>query len=205
MFGTTTGINNVVEAALGHSSIGLLLGAPLFQGNVMQIDYPGRKLRLISRDVVNLHKIKNIPMVEQRGSGMPLVEVTLNGQRTWLVLDTGNAGGIMIERSLAEGLGLANSDNQVHQASDISKTVKLESTRIDEVVFGPYTLENMLVSFNAEGSNIDLNNQYKTTGTRIRGKKVEGLIGYEVLKHFVITMDYQRAYLHAGLPEQDSE
>lgn len=201
IFGTTMKIDNVVEVSLGHSSKGLLLGAALFQGNVMQIDYPNKKMRLISRDSVNLHEIKNVPMVEQRGSGRPLVEVSLNGRKTWLVLDTGNAGGIMIERSLAEGLDLANTSNQVHKSSGMNKSGNMETTRIDKVVFGPYTLENTLVSFNAEGSNINLNNQFKTTGTRIRGKKVEGLIGYEVLKHFVITMDYGRGYLHAALPE----
>ncbi len=205
IFGVTMELDNVAEISLGHNSKGLLLGAPLFNGNIIQIDYPGHKLRLISRELINLRELKNVTMVEQRGSGMPLVQVKLNGRNVWLILDTGNSGGIMIERSLAEGLGLTNARNEVRINGGATKMANVEHTRVKEVEFGPFTLENVLVSFNAEGSSINLNNQYSETGSRIKGKRVVGLIGYDVLKHFVLTMDYGRGQMHVGLPAQDSE
>ena len=205
IFGVTMELDNVAEISLGHNSKGLLLGAPLFVGNIVQIDYPSHKLRLISRELINLRELKNVPMVDQRGSGMPLVQVKLNGRNVWLILDTGNSGGIMIERSLAKGLGLTNPRNEVRINGGATQMGNVEHTRVNEVVFGPFTLENVLVSFNAEGSSINLNNQYSETGSRIKGKRVVGLIGYDVLKHFVLTMDYGRGQMHIGVPAQDNE
>ena len=205
IFGTTMEFDNVVELNLGHNSKGLLLGSPLFQGNIMQINYPEQKLRLINRDLLKLSELENIRMTEQGGSGMPLVQVKLNGRTAWLILDTGNAGGIMIERGLADGLGLTNDSNAVNLSGGATTMSSVESTRIEEVEFGPFTLENVLVSFNAEGSSINLKSQYEETGSHIKGKKVRGLIGYDVLKHFVLTMDYGRGQMHVGLPAEDSE
>lgn len=201
IFGSTMELDGVIEMSLGHHSRGLLLGAPLFYGNIMQIDYPNNQLRLITRDAMDLADFKNIPMVDQRGTGMPLVEVALNGRKVWLVLDTGNSGGIIIERTLAESFDFVDAKNEVSGAAGATRESRIESLRIKEVVFGPYTLENVLVSFNAQGSGINLKNQFTVTGSRVKGKRVVGLIGYDVLKHFILTMDYGRGHMHVGLPE----
>lgn len=41
-------------------------------------------------------------MLSQRGSGVPIVKIRLNNEEdVWLLLDTGNSGGVMLERSVA--------------------------------------------------------------------------------------------------------
>ena len=67
--------------------------------------------------------------------------------------------------------------------------------------FGPFELENVLVTIPAEGKNSYLDSQYEKTGSRLKGKKVQGIIGYDVLKHFLITVDYKGGHAHIGLPE----
>lgn len=202
LFGSETTFDQVVGLALGHHSRGLLLGAPLFYGNIMQIDYPGKRLRLVTRDSMELAEFTNIRMVDQKGSGMPIVQVTVEGKNIWLILDTGNSAGVVIERTLARDMGLIKQENGITGAQGATKRIHVESTRVSQMQFGPYTLENVLVSFNAEGNSIRLKNQYSQTGTRINGKRVSGLIGYDVLKHFVLTMDYARGQMHVGLPEE---
>ncbi|MCU7556024.1 pepsin/retropepsin-like aspartic protease family protein [Alteromonas sp. ASW11-19] len=201
LFETETSFDQVVELSLGHHSKGLLLGSPLFYGNIMQIDYPAQRLRIVNREAMDLGEFQNIDIVDQRGSGMPLVKVTINGRSVWLILDTGNSGGVLIERTLAESLDLISDQNAVEGAMGATRTSYLESTRVKEVVFGPYTLENVLVSFNTEGNRLNIRNQFSKTGSRIKGKRVSGLIGYDILKHFILTMDYGRGQMHVGLPE----
>ncbi|WP_018983060.1 aspartyl protease family protein [Salinimonas chungwhensis] len=203
LFDSETSFDQVIGLSLGHHTTGLLLGAPLFYGNIMQIDYPAKRLRIITRDAMTLSEFENINIVDQRGSGMPLVNVNINGKSVWLILDTGNSGGILIERSLAEELALITNNNAVTGAMGATRSAYIESTRVDNVTFGPYTLENVLISFNAEGNSINLKSQYSRTGTRIKGKRVAGLIGYDILKHFILTMDYGRGQMHVGLEQSD--
>lgn len=201
LFDTQTSFDEVVELSMGHHSKGLLLGSPMFYGNIMQIDYPAQRLRIVTREAMDLGQFQNIDIVDQRGSGMPLVKVTINDRSVWLILDTGNSGGILIERGFAEALEITSEENQVEGAMGVTRTASIESTRVEKVVFGPYTLENVLVSFNTEDSRLNIRNQFSKTGSRISGKRVSGLIGYDILKHFILTMDYGRGQMHVGLPE----
>ena len=47
-----------------------------------------------------------------------------------------------------------------------------------------------------------LESQYERTGSRIGGKRVVGLIGYDLLKDFVVTLDYRYGKLHIALPQK---
>lgn len=72
------------------------------------------------------------------------------------------------------------------------------------MTIGPYTLENVRVSVPAEGGKVNLQ-QYRpddwSTGTKIkRSKAADGILGYEILKHFVVTIDYKRSLLNLDVP-----
>lgn len=71
----------------------------------------------------------------------------------------------------------------------------------DVVKFGPYEIGDVKVSFPAEGQKTNLESQYERTGSRIGGKRVVGLIGYDLLKDFVVTLDYRYGKLHIALPQ----
>jgi len=60
----------------------------------------------------------------------------------------------------------------------------------------------VLVTIPAEGESSNLESQYQKTGSRIKGQKIQGLIGYDVLKHFLITIDHRSGHAHIGLPDE---
>ncbi len=204
LFGFETQIDGLVAAQLGFHTNGLLLGAGFFDKFIVQLDYPNSRMRLITRDSLDLGKVENIKMRAQRGTGRPVVRVKLSEERSaWLLLDTGSSGGIMIKRSVADNLGWLDSKGiSTNLSRGVNSFATTQSLRIEEFTFGPFTLENVLVSFPAEGQIANLESQFSTTGTRIKSVKAEGLLGYDILKHFVLTIDYKLGHAHIGLPEE---
>jgi hypothetical protein len=161
IFNSDFELDSLVESSLGHHSNGMLLGAGFFNNFIVQLDYPHRKIRLVTRDSIDMGEVANVRANSQQGSGMPIAQVEINGVALWLLVDTGNAGTILINRRAA------------------SK-----------------------VSFPAEGQKTNLESQYERTGSRIGGKRVVGLIGYDLLKDFVVTLDYRYGKLHIALPQK---
>ena len=203
-FGIETELDKIAEISLGYHSNGLLFGSGFFNKFVTQLDYPNKKIRIISQDSIDVAKFKNIEVQRQKGTGMPIVRVGLsNGKNLWLLFDTGNSGGMVIERKVAKKMGWLNElDSQSTVSMGVNAMVETESFRIPSLTFGPFELENVLVTIPAEGKNSNLESQYQKTGSRIKGKKIQGIIGYDVLKHFLITIDYKGGYAHIGLPEE---
>lgn len=203
IFGVDMELDGAPPLSLGHHSTGLLLGSGFFSQFIVQIDYPNNRLRVMTRDVMNLSEFENIRAESQRGSGEPLVRVALgNDESFWALLDTGNNGGVIIERSYAESLGLIDKVTSSSMAMGATSMAVTESTRVPELVFGPYTLENVLVSFPAEGQSIVIEKQSSISGTLRKSQKQQGILGYDILKHFVLTMDYAKGQVHIGLPEE---
>jgi hypothetical protein len=202
-FGIETKLK-VTEIYLGYHTSGLLLGGGFFNKFVTQFDYPNKKIRLISQDSVDVTKFKNIETRRQKGTGMPIVKIGLpDDNHLWLLLDTGNSGGMVVERKVAKRMGwLEKADSKSTISMGVNSIIETESFRIPQLQFGPFELENVLVTIPAEGKSSYLASQYKTTGSRIKGKKVQGIIGYDVFKHFLITVDYKGGHAHIGLPEK---
>lgn len=203
-FGIETELDKIAEVSLGYHTNGLLIGGGFFNKFVTQLDYPNKKMRLISQDSIDVAKFKNIEIQSQKGTGMPIVKIGFpNDRHLWLLFDTGSSGGMVIGRKVARRMGWL--DKVVTESTlsmGVNSIVETERFRIPLLNFGPFELENVLVTIPAEGRNSYLESQYKKTGSRIKGKKVEGIIGYDVLKHFLITIDYKGGYAHIGLPEE---
>jgi len=83
-----------------------------------------------------------------------------------------------------------------------SSSCSIDLPTFDVVKFGPYEIGDVKVSFLAEGQKTNLESQYERTGSRIGGKRVVGLIGYDLLKDFVVTLDYRYGKLHIALPQK---
>ncbi|ASP46730.1 pepsin/retropepsin-like aspartic protease family protein [Cognaticolwellia beringensis] len=202
-FGIETELDKMTEVSLGYHTNGFLLGGGFFDQFVTQLDYPNKRMRIISPDSIDVAKFKNIEIKSQKGTGMPIVKIGLpNDKHLWLLFDTGNSGGMVIERKVANKMGwLDELDSQATVSMGVNSVVETESFRIPSLKFGPFELENVLVTIPAEGNNSNLESQYQKAGSRIKGKKVQGIIGYDVLKHFLITIDYKGGYAHIALPE----
>jgi hypothetical protein len=196
-------LDGTLPVPLGHHSTGLLIGASFFNQFIVQIDYPNSQMRLITRGTLDLGEFENIPARSQRGSGEPLVKVSVGEEKSfWALLDTGNGGGVIVERSHAESMGLIEKVTSASLLMGATSFAITESTRVAEFTFGPYTLENVLISFPAVGQSIAIEDQPEFSGTRIKSQRQQGILGYDVLKNFVITMDYKRGQVHIGLPDE---
>jgi hypothetical protein len=75
---------------------------------------------------------------------------------------------------------------------------KLASSFPAQKICQPYELENVITTVPSEGQSSNLGSGYNPGGgSRLqRGVKTNGLLGYDVLKHFLITVDYDKFQMH---------
>lgn len=179
----------------------MLLGAGFFNNFIVQLDYPHRKIRLVTRDSLDMGEVANVLADSQQGSGMPIAQVEINGVALWLLVDTGNSGTILIDRRAASKVGLLDKVEGTSMSFGANSSGVNEFAMSDVVKFGPYEIGDVKVSFPAEGQKTNLESQYERTGSRIGGKRVVGIIGYDLLKDFVVTLDYRYGKLHIALPQ----
>ena len=203
LFGTKLLFDDVVEGFIGNHENLMILGAGLFRNFIIQLDYPNQQMRLFGRDEIDMVKLANVKMRFDKTIGLPVVNVSLNTDSSaWLVLDTGNAGGIMLRRSFANKYNWLDSfETEIGMSAGINGIGFHESFRLPEVKIGPYVLENVLTTVPAKNQKSNLHsNRQLGIGTRIKGKNVKGLLGYDVLKHFIVTLDYRAGNMHIFAP-----
>lgn len=200
IFGTEFELHSLVESSLGHHTNGMLLGAGFFYNFIVQLDYPHKKMRLLTRDTVDMGDAANVKSVSQKGTGMPIAQVEIDGVSLWLLVDTGNAGTILIDRSAASKVGLLDKVEGTSTSFGANGFGVNEFATSSLVKFGPYEIDNVKISFPAEGQKTNLESRYESL-SRIKGKRVVGLIGYDLLRDFIVTLDYKNGKLHIILPE----
>lgn len=193
----------LVGLQLGDPEVGILLGAPLLNQFIFQFDYPNSQMRFAMPGTFDLEKIGNIEMRAQQGSGQPLVKVNLNGEtERWVLLDTGNSSGIFMPRNIADSLGwLEKYPTEISAIRGVTAISEVERLRIPTLTFGPFTLENVGVMVPGEGQAFDFSSQYSSINSRIRGVQVSGILGYDVMKHFILTIDYKNGRGHIYVPQ----
>ena len=206
IFGAPVTFSRLVDLDLGPPDIQLLLGADFLDTYIFQFDYTNERMRLITKDGVDLKAIKNVDAKKDRDSGSLLVRVNLEeGANAWLLMDTGANGGILIDRSFARRLDWIDTyASEDGVASGAISNSKLESFRVPSIQVGPFGIENVLVSIPAPGESPEYFEKDTQTGTRMaRRNASDGLLGYDILKHFVVTIDYDRGYVHFYPGEKD--
>lgn len=205
IFGAEFTVNQLMPTQM--DDIDFILGLPLFERFIVQIDYPNKRVRIMDHDALNLRKFSNVKMKRAGGVGRPQVRVDLNGEyKGWLMLDTGNNGPILLGRSIAERNGwldkYAMIDGTTTGVNDVAAAIELFS--LPSMTIGPVELENVMVSVPAEGEELQLSRIDPiewTTGTHIKkGKKTDGILGFDVLQHFVVTIDFKRSLLNLDVP-----
>ncbi len=202
LFGVPLELDKVAPVEM--HGVEILLGQPFLQQFVFQIDYPNSRMRIIDRESVDLRKVANTDMKFSEGLVHPVVRVDMQGElKPWLILDTGSSFGITLNRFLAEENGwLERYELTPRIAAGATSQATLESFQFPEVTFGPYTVENVEVTVPAEGVDSNLGNLGGldwTTGTRVKlTERPVGMLGYDVLKLFVLTVDFKKSLLHVG-------
>jgi hypothetical protein len=146
------------------------------------------------------------------------ITVTIDGIKSHALLDTGaqgnaiNArfigknelkfkrGSVMIDRQLALALNLEEAVYDRGISSGVNTAAENLVAKAHSFKFGPFELENIDIRFVAEGEQANLDNQYGQSGSRIKSKRIQGILGFDILKHFVVTLDYRTGKAHIALP-----
>ena len=201
LFGTTTTVSGLMTVHINPAL--LLLGESFLRNFIVQIDYPNHRLRLLDRKVVNLDKVANVDLRTQKGTMLPMVNVFLSpNDKLWLTLDTGYTGGVFLPRSaLAEYEWLVQSERASAQLADVHGVGTVEQLRIPYLKFGPFRMENVLLTMPARGQETEIGRRAEYGSMRwTAGKESKGLLGYDVLQHFVLTIDLAHRLMHVGVP-----
>jgi hypothetical protein len=204
MFGASFKIDRLVPLRI--YSADLVVGLAFFQNFILQIDYPNSRLRIITRDAMDLKDAANVRMKKNGSMSQPMVKVELNDEyKAWLMLDTGNSTGIFMPRKPAIRYGwleeFGTTDVQIRGVNKVSAS---QSFNLPKMTIGPFTMENVIAMVPAEGNETNVGRESTTrTGSRIKKDYSDGILGYDVLKHFVVTIDYKRALLHLAPPADE--
>ena len=187
----------------------LLIGAGFLKAFVLQLDYPNKRMRLITHDSVDLSKVANVPLRLEESSGRPAIQVTIDGKNRWMLLDTGASGPIMVRRLIAEDADWIERFQRADASIvDINASVtNMDLLVLPSVVIGPFELADVPVMIPAEGEGINISG-VRESGPRNdsnirKGVRVSGIVGYEILRHFVVTIDYEREKMHLAAPAEE--
>lgn len=203
MFGAEFEIDQMMPIRLRNADV--LIGLGFFNNFILQIDYPNSQLRIVTHDSFELKKLANVRMKKAAGSPQPIVKVDMNGEANlWLTLDTGNNTGILIPRRSATRFDwLEKYGTTESRLTGVTKSTDIERFNLPELTIGPIVLENVIVIVPGEGEMMNVGKDTRAKlGTRIKETSSDGILGFDVLKHFVVTIDYKHSLLHLGVPAE---
>ena len=109
-----------------------------------------------------------------------------------------------MKRSFATESGWLNAQTDTKQLMGFGlfESNTILNFRLDALTIGPYKLDNVSVNVPIQDNARDFGKYFNgSSGSRIKkGVKAKGLIGYDVLKHFIITIDYMNYRVNLYVP-----
>ncbi|MBD1390093.1 aspartyl protease family protein [Neiella sp. HB171785] len=202
VFSTDAELDQLALLSIGPPENQIILGHSFLERFIVQFDYPNSRMRLMTREHVDLKSVANLDTRSNKGSKLPIVKVSMNNEEdAWLLLDTGNNGGVIIKRGIAEHNDwLDRFELSDVEYSGVNKTSVMQEFVLPSIQFGPFELSDVPTLVPSKGSKINLMRPNGTMDRLGRSRKVQGIIGYDVLKHFVLTLDVKYGRAHIALP-----
>jgi len=171
----------------------------MFRDVIVQLDYPQSRICFHNPAAIDLEAAENINMRSTR-IGAPAIEVNLNGDEdVWLDFQIGYSGGISIDFETAEDLGFIEEDQADSESAATAEAIT------ESLLFGPYELGAINTTYSTQ-ENSAPNSPILTGGavragrSRNRGVETHGELGFEILQHFVITIDFNEERMHIFAP-----
>ena len=176
----------VIFKKLGN--IDIILGMDYLQFPIIQLDYTNSRMRFATPSVFKFDSKSAIPLNSKMNA--LYVDGTINDIPLTMLLDTGNAGNLIIPISLIKGTDMESEvlstaiKNEKHSGLHKKKLEYFKSSS-DNFRIGPYQLENV---------------EYIISTNQSREMSKSAILGYSVLKHFIVTLDLinNKMYLNAN-------
>ena len=195
LFGFETNADRM--AIIDSNSRFITLSLRLFDDLIIQIDFPNSMLCFVTRDAMDLRQAQNIDLDSSAVSGTPAIRVTLNNEfDVWLNFSPEFDGGLRVDEFTASSIDLEPTTGSQSSLSPFHNAV------LDALTFGPYELGNIPIQYPKDGVQDNLTRRQQTlTATNLqRDRQTRGRIGIEVLRHFVVTMDFELERMHVFAP-----
>lgn len=163
---------------------GLIVGRPLLNALVVQIDYPNRRLRFLPPDMGNFEG--NVKL--RRGHfNQPMLSARINGKRTWMTLDTSNDTVTLLTRRIVDkhdwqGREI-DADNLA--AAGIELRPDVTTMRLDALELGPFRIDSVVAATPVENSRRAEDYGAHRIHEKFGG---DGILGHEILRNFLVTI-----------------
>ncbi|MGK7294200.1 MAG: aspartyl protease family protein [Candidatus Wenzhouxiangella sp. M2_3B_020] len=171
---------------------GIVLGRPVLKALVVQIDYPGRRVRLVPAENASFEG--NV-QVKRGRYHQPMVRTRVGGRTAWMTLDTSNPTFSLIDPDLAGKLDLMSEtlDPAPFEDSGIPIWPAVALTRLDKLKLGPFEISNVITAVPS-----DTVPDEDIYGVRRIHEKTgsDGILGYEVLRNFLVTLNLDGDEVH---------
>lgn len=178
----------------------VVFGRQLFQGAILQLDYPNRRLRILPPDGVQFDANAKFKLSQ---NNRPLVEMLIGGKETRLLLDTSSTGMCLLTNSVVRKRGWNKHQVENRKLKNLAIPIdaQMQAIVLEEAVIGPYVIENFLAAYSPEGDHlIDARKKVYGSPREMNVFDADGILGYEVLQNFVVTLDVSKQKVHFYMP-----
>jgi Aspartyl protease len=174
-------LGTTIDGVLGHNFL---------SGNVVEIDYPNRLVRIGKRPTSALPVVASLPFRYDDDSSSLVVDgAMVNGKKVSATIDTGSDGTFKLTPAAVDALGLTEAARNGTPDASVGYKGITQNTlgRIEEIVLGDIGLHSVEVVFFAKGTGRD----QKPWGVNI---------GNGFLRDYIVTVDYPRKLITLQRP-----
>jgi hypothetical protein len=174
-------LGTTIDGVLGHNFL---------SGNVVEIDYPNRLLRIGKRPTSSLPVVASLPFrYHDDSSSIVVAGVMVNGHKVSATIDTGSDGTFKLTPAAVDSLGLTEAARSGTPSVSVGYKGTTQNTlgRIEEIVIGDIRQHSVEVVFFAKGTGRD----QKPWGVNI---------GNGFLRDYIVTLDYPRKLITLQRP-----
>ena len=163
-----------------------LLGGVFLAEYVLEVDFPGRHVRFIDPERYSVPKEVSAPneavLPLKIVGNRAIVEVELEGKKVEVMVDTGAPGTMLLSGKSAERAEFTKPVLARMVVGGVVGTTEGQLVEAEKLALGPFVFTQVPIEVAPHG----FYNQ---------GPSSDSLIGYEVLSHFVMRIDYQHKRL----------
>jgi len=190
LFGASVNLKTVAVSDVSFATI--VIGTGVLSSFVMQIDYVNERIRFASFEAARMKETANLPMRPSGFNGLPAARAKLDGEDVWMLLDTGFTGPLILNPGFVRDRGWSE-DAGTLSVDALGAVRGMRRYRVPLLQLGPYDLRGVTAHVPSEGRL-----PAALTAGDVGRVSIKGVIGAEVLRHFLVTIDVKHTLLHLG-------